>query len=109
MPFGLCKSPATFERLMEKVLRQLQWQICLCYIDDMLVFSQTPSEHLARLEQAFDRLRAAHLKLKAKKCHFCHPEVVFWGHVVSCNGISTDPANIEKVLNCPDPQNLYEV
>ena len=109
MPFGLCNAPATFERLMERVLGQLQWQICLCYIDDVLVYSRTPSEHLARLELVFDRLRTAHLRLKAKKCQFFRPEVVFLGHVVSRNGISTDPEKIDKVLNCPDPQNLHEV
>ena len=76
MPFGLCNAPATFERLMERVLGQLQWQICLFSIDDVLVYSRNPSEHLARLELVFDRLRTAHLRLKAKKCHFFRPEVV---------------------------------
>ena len=81
----------------------------LCYIDDVLVYSRTPSEHLARLELVFDRLRTAHLRLKVKKCHFFRPEVVYLGHVVSRNGISTDPEKIDNVLNCPDPQNLHEV
>ena len=67
MPFGLCNGPATFERLIECVLGQLQWQICLCYIDDILIFSQTVSQHLECLQAIFQRLRKADLKLKPSK------------------------------------------
>ena len=109
MPFGLCNAPATFERLMERVLGQLQWQICLCYIDDILVYSTTISEHLERLETVLSRLDQAHLKLKPKKCHFFQSKVTFLGHVVSADGISTDPAKIDKVVNCPNPTNIHEV
>ncbi|GBN54240.1 Retrovirus-related Pol polyprotein from transposon 297 [Araneus ventricosus] len=49
MPFGLCNAPATFERAMDNLLRQLKWQMCLCYLDDIVVFSQTFPKHLERL------------------------------------------------------------
>lgn len=109
MPFGLTNAPATFERLMERVLGQLQWQICLCYIDDVLVFSKTVEQHLANLEAVFIRLDQAGLKLKPKKCHFFREKVKFLGHVVSSEGISTDPDKIDKVKNCPNPKNVHEV
>ena len=109
MPFGLSNAPATFERLMERVLGQLQWQICLCYIDDILVYSSTISEHLSRLETVLSRLENANLKLKPKKCHFFQSKVTFLGHVVSSDGISTDPAKVEKVLNCDAPTNVHEL
>ena len=63
MPFGLCNAPATFERLMERVLGQLQWQICLCYLDDILIYSKTVHLHLDHLRTVFQRLREARLKL----------------------------------------------
>ena len=68
MPFGLCNAPATFERLMELVLRGLQWQICLVYLDDIIVVGKTVNDMIANLTHVFDRLLAAWLKLKARKC-----------------------------------------
>ena len=109
MPFGLCNAPATFERLMERVLGQLRWQICLCYLDDILIFSRTVDEHLAHLEIVFQRLREAKLKLKPKKCHFFQRQVAFLGHIVSSEGIATDPSKTLKISDCPAPQDVHEV
>ena len=83
MPFGLANGPATFERLMEQVLRGLHWQTCLVYLDDIIVFSKTFETHLARLEEVIDRIGAAGLKLSPKKCHLFQTEVTFLGHVVN--------------------------
>ena len=109
MPFGLCNAPATFERLMERVLGQLQWQICLCYLDDILIHSRTVAKHLEDLRTIFDRLRQAKLKLKPKKCHFFQRQVKFLGHVVSQDGISTDEEKVQKISDCPAPQDVHEV
>lgn len=68
MPFGLCNSRTTFERLMETVLAGLNYKICLVYIDDIIVFERTFEETLNNLEQVFGKLENAGLKLKAKKC-----------------------------------------
>ena len=62
-PFGLCSAPATFSRLMDRVLAGLHWETCLFYLDDIIVFSSTWEEHLARLREVFERLRHAKLKL----------------------------------------------
>ena len=109
MPFGLCNAPATFERLMERVLGQLQWQICLCYIDDILIFSRTVVQHLEHLRTVFLRLRKAKLKLKPKKCHFFQRQVSFLGHIVSEDGVSMDPQKVLKIKDCPAPQDVHEV
>ena len=63
VPFGLCNAPATFSRLMDRVLAGLHWETCLFYLDDIIVFSSTWEEHLARLREVFERLRHAKLKL----------------------------------------------
>ena len=107
MPFGLANAPATFERLTG--LRGLHWQTCLVYLDDIIVFSKTFDTHLARLEEVIDRIGAAGLKLSPKKCHLFQSEVVFLGHVVNKDGISTDPAKIQTVKDWPQPKSVKEV
>ena len=91
MPFGLCNAPSTFERLMERVLAGLQWETVLVYLDDVIVFAQTVEEELQRLEEVLQRLRKAGLKLKPRKCPLLRQSVVYLGHVVSGDGVATDP------------------
>ena len=103
MPFGLCNAPATFQRLMDSVLAGLQWSTCLVYIDDIVIPGKTFQAHLTHLRAVFDRLSEAGLKLKPRKCHFCLQEVKFLGHIVSSDGIRTDPSKTEKVAAWPTP------
>ncbi|GFY02713.1 hypothetical protein TNCV_3505931 [Trichonephila clavipes] len=73
MPFGLCNAPATFERMMDNLLRNFKWTMCLCYLDDIIVFSETFEDHLIRLRLVLKCLQEAGLKLNSKKCLFCCP------------------------------------
>ena len=66
MPFGLCNAPATFERLMETLLSGLQWDICLIYLDDIIVIAKSFNEMLQNLETVFQRLSSAGLKIKLR-------------------------------------------
>ena len=109
MPFGLCNSPATFERLMERVLSGLHWQICLVFLDDIIVYAGTFEEELKRLGEVFDRLQMANLKLSPKKCVLFREEVAYLGHIVSKDGIAPDPGKIDAVQRWPQPQNLTAV
>ena len=68
MPFGLCNTPGTFQRLMERVLQGLHCSTCLVYLDDIVIYSRTIEEHLTRLAEVFTRLREANLKIKPSKC-----------------------------------------
>lgn len=99
MPFGLANSPSTFERLMENILRGLQWQECLVYMDDIIVPGQSFSESLETLDHIFQRLSSANLKLKPSKCTLFQKEIKVLGHLVSESGISTDPQN-QKQNQC---------
>lgn len=109
MPFGLCNAPATFQRLMDMVLAGLQWTNCLVYIDDIIVIGKTFLQHVQNLIQVFERLREAGLKLQPKKCCLCSQQVEFLGHIVSPEGVSTDPKKIEKVANWPVPSSKRQV
>ena len=67
MPFGLTNAPATFQRLMESCLGELHLNWCIIYLDDIIVFSRTPEEHILRIRAVFEKLKAAGLKLKPSK------------------------------------------
>ena len=108
MPFGLCNAPATFQRLMDTVLMGLNFEICLAYLDDIIVFSHDVQSHLKRLETLFQRLREANLKLKPSKCCLLQKRVAFLGYTISQAGVGTDPDKIAAVQNWPVPQNLRQ-
>ena len=109
MPFGLCNAPATFERLMESVLAGLQWQICLIYLDDVIVYGKTFDEMLKNLEKVFEKLLEAGLKLKARKCNLFARQVKYLGHIISERGIETDPEKVEAVKCWPQPMSKTHV
>ncbi|XP_055997862.1 uncharacterized protein LOC130047262 [Ostrea edulis] len=109
MPFGLCNAPATFERLMELTLQGLQWDICLIYLYDIIVYARTFNEMKTNLSKVFDKLAKAGLKLKAKKCTLFSRSVDYLGHVVSEEGISTDPKKTEVIKKWPQPCNVTEL
>ena len=109
MPFGLTNAPASFQRLMEKVLINLTPHKCLCYLDDIIIAGNTFQEALENLSEVFQRLRDANLKLKAKKCSLFQTTVTYLGHTVSQQGIACDPSKVETIENGPVPTNKTEV
>ena len=109
MPFGLTNAPATFQRLMDQVLEGLQWQRCLVYLDDIIVFGRTFEETMENLRFVMGRLKAAGLKLKASKCHWFRKSTKYLGHIVTPEGILCDPDKIESVKQWPAPQTVTEV
>ena len=109
VPFGLCNAPATFSRLMDRVLAGLHWETCLFYLDDIIVFSSTWEEHLARLRQVFERLRHAKLKLGANKCTFAAKEVSYLGHWVTEEGLLPDSSLLAAIREILPPKTATEV
>ena len=108
MPFGLTNAPATFQRLMENFLGDLHLNWCIIYLD-IIVYSKTPEEHLERLEAVFKKIANAGLKLKPSKCEFFKSEITYLGHIVSNNGIATDPKKIRAIQLWPRPTTVTEV
>ena len=90
MPFRFTNAPATFQRLMEFCLGKLHLSWCIIYLDDIIVFSQTPEEDLVRLKAVFNNLKAAGLKLKPSKCELFRKQINYMGHVVGHKRVSTD-------------------
>ncbi|XP_060758004.1 uncharacterized protein LOC132868818 [Neoarius graeffei] len=109
MPFGLCNAPSTFQRAMELVLRGLQWETLLIYLDDVIVLGRNVGESLNRLAQVFERLHEYGLKLKPSKCHLLQEEVLFLGHIVSGDGICPNPALVRDVQLWEPPSNIQEL
>ena len=103
LPFGLINSPSSFQRALSSALHGLNFRICLCYIDDVLVFSNNFQQHLTDLRSVLDRLRSANFRLKPTKCSFARSSVVYLGHVLSKDGLSPNPANIQGVQDFPTP------
>lgn len=109
MPFGLTNVPATFQRLMESCMGDLYLNYCLLYLDDIVIYSKTYEEHLVRLEAVFKRLRENGLKLKPSKCKLYQRSIRYLGHIISQDGVLTDPEKIRVVQEWPVPKNATEV
>ncbi|KAK3100349.1 hypothetical protein FSP39_018534 [Pinctada imbricata] len=109
MPFGLMNAPMTYQMLMTKVLKDLNWRIALIYIDDVLVYSKSVAEHFGHLELVFQKLREANLTLQPSKCHFAATTVKYLGHVISNKGIKVDSDKTAAVATYPVPKSIKHV
>ena len=109
MPFGLTNVPATFQRLMESCLGELHLDWCIIYLDDIIIFSKTPDDHITRLEGVFEKLAKAGLKLKPSKYEFFCSSLKYLGHIVSKDGIATDPRKIEAITKWPQPKTVTDI
>ena len=92
-------APPSFQQLMENCLSDLRDNICIIYLDDVIVFSRTFSDHLEHLCTVLRRLREHGVKLKLKKCGFFKRQVTFLGRIISEQGYTIDPANT-KAISC---------
>ncbi|CAI5671513.1 unnamed protein product [Oreochromis niloticus] len=109
MPFGLCNAPATFERLMERVLKDIPRARCVVYLDDLLTHARDFEQAVANLREVLTAIRRAGLKLNPAKCNLLARQVKFLGHVVSEKGVATDPEKVVAVGDWPPPSNVAEL
>lgn len=106
MPFGLHSAPATFQRLLDRVIGPELEPNAFAYLDDIVIVSSTFQEHINLLTDVFHRLRQAGLALNPSKCHFCKKELTYLGHVVNGLGIHTDPDKIKAISDFPAPKTV---
>ncbi|GBG81281.1 hypothetical protein CBR_g31956 [Chara braunii] len=109
MPFGLTKAPATFQRAMNDIFRDILEQYVLVYLDDILVYSHTLEEHLKHLHDVLDRLRRHGFYAKLSKCRFAQHKVDFLGHYVSDQGLHMDDAKIAAFEEWPTPTSAKQL
>ena len=99
----------TFQRLMNKIFKEDLFKHVLIFVDDLLVYSETPAEHVELLEKVFLKLRAAGLKLKSKKCDLFQTQVNYLGHVLGKTGIRPNPKKLEAVRDWERPKTVTQV
>ena len=109
--FGLVNAPAEWSRLIDNCLKTLRWDVCLVYMDDILIWTKTNSihEHIRDLDRVFDALDTYGIKMKASKCQFALRELPFLGHIVTTEGIKPDPAKIKAIADLPVPTNIKQL
>jgi len=109
MPFGLQGAPPTFCQHIAKTLRTILFSYALCYVDDVLVLSDSPERHTEHLTEIFDRFRQANLRLNPSKCKFALAQVTYLGHILPKHGVACDLSQIEVIKTFPEPKNAQEL
>lgn len=109
MPFGLKNAPATFQRLINHVLKDLINKICVVYLDDILIFSTSLQEHLNSLQEVFQKLRESNLQIQIDKCHFAEEFTNYLGHVITNNGIKPDDKKVTAIKSMKLPSSPKEI
>src|SRR5687768_3825843 len=94
---------------MKEVFRPFLWKFVFVFFDDILIYSQTESDHVNHVATVLDTLMAHSLVLNAKKCHFGITQVAYLGHVISCHGVSVDQDKIKAVSGWPSPKTISEL
>ena len=97
MPFGLCNMPATFQCLMQNYLGELNLSFAMVYLDNVIMYSEMPEDHLTQLQAIFDHFAYHRLKLKPSKCHFFKEEITYLGHEISAKGMLPRQKGVEEI------------
>lgn len=109
MPFGLCNAPATFQSIMNTILKDENWKFAIPYLDDIIVFSNSVAEHKNHLEIVLGKLKAAGISLNSNKSKFFKTEVSFLGNIISKGQVKPDPQKIQAIRDCQPPNTLREL
>ena len=108
-PMGLKTSPSVHQRLMDRVLKYVKGKICFVYMDDIIIFSETPEQHYERLQIVLDLLRQADLMAKYSKCRFMQTTISYLGHTFTQGKIQPGGNKVKAVQHFPCPQNVKGV
>lgn len=97
MPFGLSNAPASFQSYINSALTGLIDRICVVYLDDVLIYSQTEQEHIEDVQAVLERLRRHQLYAKLSKCEFHKDNVAFLGFIVGRDGVQVEPDRVKII------------
>ena len=95
VPFSLAKAPAYFQELMPGILKDFPFTIA--YLDDIIIFSKTPQEHLSHIRMVFKKLKSVNLSMEKSKCSFFSKEIQYLGHILSATGIRPLPTKTQAI------------
>jgi hypothetical protein len=109
MPFGLSNAPATFQSLMNEIFKDFLWKFILVFFDDILIYSKDMSDHVLHLGTALSILRQHKLAAKMSKCVFGVSHVEYLGHVISAQGVATDPSKITAIAEWATPTTVTQL
>lgn len=109
MPFGLTNAPASFQQLMNDILRPHLNTFVIVYLDDILIFSRTFDDHIRQVQQVLRLLRDNQLHCNMEKCSFVKCSQEYLGHVVDQNGLHTDPRKTAPIAEWPTPRSVTDV
>ncbi|KAL0186709.1 hypothetical protein M9458_018379, partial [Cirrhinus mrigala] len=109
MPFGLSNSPSIFQSFMNDVFRDMLGKGVIVYIDDILIYSNSMSEHIQHVRKVLQRLIQYQLYAKLEKCEFQRTSTSFLGYIISPEGVAMDEKKVEAVLKWPQPRTLKEL
>lgn len=107
--FGLSGAPGTFQGAMNSTLKPCLRRCAIVFFDDILIYSKTLEEHMEHLRQVLSLLDQDEWHIKLSKCKFAHTEISYLGHIISSQGVATDPAKIQAVASWPTPTNVKEL
>lgn len=108
MPFGLQGAPATFQRMVVRLLDGLS-EFSGAYLDDVIVFSETWSDHVRHLETVLGWIQAAGLTLKMRKCQFGMPEFIYFGHRVDSGKVCPEDVKVQVIRGFTQPTTKRQV
>ncbi|CAF3937474.1 unnamed protein product, partial [Rotaria sp. Silwood1] len=103
LPQGLKNAPSVFQRLMNQTLGSLRWDICLAYLDDIVIYSPSFVQHLIDLNKVCQALNNSNFKLNHIKCSFFQNNISFLGHHISAAGCLPNDDNIRAIMKFPIP------
>lgn len=109
MPFGLTNAPASFQAYINEALKGLLDDICVAYMDDILIYSTDPEEHERHVRLVLERLRKYKLYVKLSKCEFNTQQVDFLGYRVGTDGVSMDPSRVTAIEEWPTPKSFRDI
>ena len=107
VPFGLAQAPAYFQELMTGILKDFNFGIA--YLDDIIIFSKTPQEHLSHIRMVFEKLKSANLSMKKSKCNFFSKEIKYLGHILSATVIRSLPSKTHAMQHMQPPTTPKQV